>query len=210
MFLDISGYTSSAWLRRTKTPTLPCRISARGPCIFIGYTCIRTECALFAKCRMPTQLLHCNERGRWLPETELFLLRYVRMGRCLLTSFPLCSPIHCIRSIRWQYPVRFELLLKALPQPDLYGATPQAQDLSDLQVRVYDYQRKLIRSREVGPDAVLRDGKWTAVKVYLYRVNFTISRNDLFCPISLLYPCLLFRCYSSWPGIVFRMGQIYY
>jgi hypothetical protein len=45
----VSGYTSSAWLRRTKTPTLPRRISARGPCIFIGYTCIRTECALFAK-----------------------------------------------------------------------------------------------------------------------------------------------------------------
>jgi hypothetical protein len=68
--------------------------------------------------------------------------------------------------------------LKTLPQPDLYGATPQAQDLSDLQVRVYDYQRKLIRSREVGPDAVLRDGKWTAVKVYLYQVNFKrFSRN---------------------------------
>jgi hypothetical protein len=45
----VSGYTSSAWLRRTKTPTLPRRISARGLCIFIGYTCIRTECALFAK-----------------------------------------------------------------------------------------------------------------------------------------------------------------
>ena len=179
MFLDISGNTSSAWLRRTKTPTLPRRISARGPCVFIGYTCIRTECALFAKMSHANAAVALQKKVKWLPETELLLLHYVRMGRCLLTSFPLCSPIHCIRSIRWQYPVRFELLLKTLPQPDLYGVTPQAQDLSDLQVRVYDYQRKLIRSREVGPDAVLRDGKWTAVKVYLYRVDFKrFSRND--------------------------------
>ena len=50
-----------------------------------------------------------------------------------------------LRSIRWQYPVPLELLLRTPPRPDLAGKTAQGADLSSVQVRCREHYSGALR-----------------------------------------------------------------
>ena len=69
----------------------------------------------------------------------------------------------CAQSLAWQFPVPVELLLSQAPQTDVFGMTQQSANLTNAQIRVYDYKRNVVLTRAVGRDAFLRDAKWTAV-----------------------------------------------